>query len=76
MYKVKRISDKKIYALKKVKLLNLSEKEKQNIKLADAHIDIHTAQGVVTATHVTDVYAHELGVTVEAMLLEDSPPVT
>ena len=30
VYKVKRISDGKTYALKKVKLLNLSEKEKQN----------------------------------------------
>ena len=30
MYKVKRLSDGKTYALKKVKLLNLSEKEKQN----------------------------------------------
>ena len=30
VYKVKRISDSNIYALKKVKLLNLSEKEKQN----------------------------------------------
>lgn len=30
VYKVKRIADNKIYALKKVKLLNLSEKEKQN----------------------------------------------
>ena len=30
VYKVKRIIDNNIYALKKVKLLNLSEKEKQN----------------------------------------------
>ena len=30
VYKVKRIADGKIYALKKVKLQNLSEKEKQN----------------------------------------------
>ena len=30
VYKVKRIADSKIYALKKVKLQNLSEKEKQN----------------------------------------------
>ena len=30
VYKVKRIVDNNIYALKKVKLLNLSEKEKQN----------------------------------------------
>ena len=30
VYKVMRKVDKKIYALKKVKLLNLSEKEKQN----------------------------------------------
>ena len=30
VYKVKRIVDGDIYALKKVKLLNLSEKEKQN----------------------------------------------
>ena len=30
VYKVKRIADSKIYALKKVKLQNLSEKEKEN----------------------------------------------
>ena len=30
VYKVMRIVDKKIYALKKVKLLNLSDKEKEN----------------------------------------------
>ena len=30
VYKVKRIIDNNIYAFKKVKLLNLSEKEKQN----------------------------------------------
>lgn len=30
MYKVKRIADGNEYALKKVKLMNLSEKEKQN----------------------------------------------
>ena len=30
VYKVKRIIDNNVYALKKVKLLNLSEKEKQN----------------------------------------------
>ena len=30
MYKVKRLVDGNLYALKKVKLLNLSEKEKQN----------------------------------------------
>ena len=30
VYKVKRLADSKIYALKKVKLQNLSEKEKQN----------------------------------------------
>jgi NIMA (never in mitosis gene a)-related kinase len=30
VHKVKRTVDKNIYALKKVKLLNLSEKEKQN----------------------------------------------
>ena len=30
VYKVKRNADSKIYALKKVKLLNLSEKEKTN----------------------------------------------
>lgn len=30
VYKVKRIADNKIYALKKVKLQNLSEKEKSN----------------------------------------------
>ena len=30
VYKVKRIRDDKIYALKKVKLKNLTEKEKQN----------------------------------------------
>ena len=29
-YKVKRLSDNEIYALKKVKLKNLSKKEKQN----------------------------------------------
>ena len=30
VYKVKRKSDKQIYALKKVRMLNLSKKEKQN----------------------------------------------
>ena len=30
VYKVKRLVDSNIYALKKVKLLNLSDKEKQN----------------------------------------------
>ena len=30
MYKVKRFEDGEIYALKKVKLVNLSEKEKEN----------------------------------------------
>ena len=30
VFKVKRIVDNQIYALKKVKLLNLSEKEKEN----------------------------------------------
>ena len=30
VYKVKRIIDNQIYALKKVKLMNLSEKEKEN----------------------------------------------
>lgn len=30
VHKVRRLEDGKIYALKKVKLLNLSEKEKQN----------------------------------------------
>lgn len=30
VYKVQRISDNQIYALKKVKLMNLSSKEKQN----------------------------------------------
>ena len=30
MYKVKRRSDGEVYALKKVKLLNLSSKEKEN----------------------------------------------
>lgn len=30
MYKVRRLVDGNIYALKKVKLLNLSDKEKQN----------------------------------------------
>jgi NIMA (never in mitosis gene a)-related kinase len=30
VYKVIRLADKKEYALKKVKLLNLSEKEKEN----------------------------------------------
>ncbi|MCQ2820671.1 MAG: hypothetical protein MJ252_25680, partial [archaeon] len=30
VYKVKRVADGKTYALKKVKLQNLSEKEKQN----------------------------------------------
>lgn len=30
VYKVKRLTDGEIYALKKVKLLNLKEKEKQN----------------------------------------------
>ena len=30
VYKVKRTSDKKIYALKKVRMMNLSQKEKEN----------------------------------------------
>lgn len=30
MYRVRRLTDNKEYALKKVKLVNLSEKEKQN----------------------------------------------
>jgi NIMA (never in mitosis gene a)-related kinase len=30
VYKVKRLEDDEIYALKKVKLLNLSEREKEN----------------------------------------------
>jgi len=30
VYKVKRLSDSKIYALKKVRMLNLSDKEKEN----------------------------------------------
>jgi len=30
VYKVKRVSDEQEYALKKVKLMNLSDKEKQN----------------------------------------------
>lgn len=30
VYKVKRLTDKRIYALKRVKLLNLNEKEKDN----------------------------------------------
>ena len=30
VYKVKRIIDNQVYALKKVKLMNLSEKEKEN----------------------------------------------
>ena len=32
VYKVKRLVDNNIYALKKVKLLNLSDKEKSNAK--------------------------------------------
>ncbi len=30
MYKVKRLEDEEVYALKKVKMLNLSEREKEN----------------------------------------------
>ena len=30
MYKVKRLEDEEVYALKKVKMLNLSDREKEN----------------------------------------------
>ena len=35
VFKVKRIIDNQIYALKKVKLLNLSEKEKEDVEKRD-----------------------------------------
>ncbi|MDP7647377.1 MAG: DNA (cytosine-5-)-methyltransferase, partial [Candidatus Woesearchaeota archaeon] len=54
---------------------SLTDQEKSNRRDLEEAILLNTANGPVWATECTDIYVIELGITVEAVILEKSPAV-
>ena len=53
----------------------MTRQEHQNIREADVPVILKTANGDIVANFVTDIYVKQLGRTVEAYVLKDSPPL-
>jgi hypothetical protein len=53
----------------------LTDEERKTIRLLDKPLDLDTASGIVQATHEATVYVRELGISVTALVMPDSPPL-
>ena len=53
---------------------SLSKAERKRVRKGNP-VALNTANGIVQADEVLDIYVHDLGITIEFYLLPDVPPV-